>query len=109
MRCNDPDERPDGLRSIGGQRPLGLQVEHADDGAPRPQRHRELRNDARERGDVVGVVAHVHDQLGAPEPDRAAGDAALGRDPLRNDRVAALRDEPEPSVLEHEDRCQQSR
>ena len=74
------------------------------DSATRPQWDRELGGHAGERGDVVGIRAYVGRELCAPKPHRAPGDPALDRDAVRNHGVAALRDEPEPSVLEHEHR-----
>ncbi len=85
---------------------LGLDVEHADDPALGAERNGDLGPDAGERSDVVRVRTNVRDELRATEPDRPARDPALHRDPVRDDRVAALRCQPQPAVLEDEDRGQ---
>ena len=103
-RCERADERPERLGGAVRERALGLDVEHADDRSADAQRDRELGDDARERGDVVGIDRDVGRELCAAEPDRAARDPALDRDPVGDDGVPALRDEPESTVLEHEDR-----
>ena len=107
-RSEGAGERTQRVGGLVGQRSLGLDVEDPDSGPAGEQRDRELRRHARQRRDVVRVRVHVGRELWAREPDRAAGDPALDRDPVRDDRVAALRDEPETPVLEHEDRRHRS-
>ena len=85
------------------KRPLGFDVENADDRASAPQRNRELGEDARQGCDVVRIRGDVRRELRTTEPDRSTGDPMLDGDPVGNDGVAALRDEPQPSVLEDED------
>ena len=96
-------QRSQRLGSAVGERALGFDVEDADDRASAPQRNRELGDDTRERGDVVRIRADVGRELRSTEPHRPARDPALDRDPVGDDRVPALGDEPEPSVLEDED------
>ena len=108
QRTGKGRERADkGPQRLGGavrERALGLDVEDTDDGSPGAKRDRELRDHPGQRLDVVRVGSNVRRELRAAEPDRAPDDAALDREAVRDDRIPALRDQPESSVLEHEDR-----
>ena len=103
-RSQRSDEWPERVGGSVGQRSFGFDVEDPDHSSTREQRDRKLGGHAREGRDVVGIRAHVDCELRTSESYRPSGYSALDGDPVRDDGVAALRDEPEPSVLEHEDR-----
>ena len=90
-----------------GQPAFGLDIQDADDRAP--DEERKGGSETGQSGDVVGVGADVGNVLRSAQPDDAASDAAVHPDAVRYHRIASLGDEPEASVLEHEDRGQQPR
>ena len=102
-RCQDGCERTNQVRGAVRERALRLDVQRSDDHPPDPQRDGQLGQDARKRRNEVGIGANVGGELRPAEPNRAAHDATLDAQTVRDDRVAALRDEPEPAVLEDED------
>ena len=97
-------ERAEELRGALGEWTLGLDVQNTDDGLADAQRDRKLRAHGRQRAEVVGIGVHVRRELLVPEPDGPAHDALLDPDAVGDDRIAALRDQPQPAVLEHEER-----
>ena len=103
-RSKRADERTDRVGGGVGKRALGLDIEDSDDDSANTKRDCELGDDARQRCNVVGIDLDVRRELGASEPDRAACDPRLDRDAVGHDRVSALRDEPQSTVLQHEHR-----
>ncbi len=82
---------------------LRLDVQRSHDEPSDAERNRELREDARKCRDVVRIHPNVGRELWLAAPNRAPHDASLDTQTVRNDRVSALRHEPETTVLEHED------
>jgi hypothetical protein len=103
-RLQHRGERLEQLGRILGQGSLRLQVEGSDHELSHAQGHGDLRADPGERRYVVRIRADIHRVLRHSEPDGAPHHATLDPEAVRHGRIAVLGDEPEPPVLEHEDR-----
>ena len=93
----------DEVRGAVRERALRLDVQRTDDHLPDAQRNGELGEDPRQRRDEVRIHMHVCGELRPAEPHRASHDTPLDTQAIRDDRVSALRDEPETAMLEDED------